>query len=187
MTSASVYDILRRILAATLESVQFLSRYPVCRFAKLSEKPNFAQSAFAFPLAGAFIGVLPAILVWLLGLAGLSPQVMALVLLASTILITGALHEDGLADVADGFWGGHTLERKLAIMRDSSFDSVAFESLLIISLIFARFPLFASNKLSYILSVMGVGLGTFALYLMYRSAEIYHASPDQIGDEVMEH
>ena len=75
----------------------------------------------------------------------------------------------------------------LAIMRDSSFDSVAFESLLIISLIFARFPLFASNKLSYILSVMGVGLGTFALYLMYRSAEIYHASPDQIGDEVMEH
>lgn len=75
----------------------------------------------------------------------------------------------------------------LAIMRDSSFDSVAFESLLIISLIFARFPLFASNKLSYILSVMGVGLGTFALYLMYRSAEMHHADPTQIVDELAEH
>ncbi len=67
----------------------------------------------------------------------------------------------------------------IAIMRDSSFESVAFESLLIISLIFARFPLFASNTLSYILSVMGVFLGTFALYLMYRGAEINHSPPGQ--------
>jgi adenosylcobinamide-GDP ribazoletransferase len=35
------------------------------------------------------------------------------------VLVTGALHEDGLADVADGFGGGHTREEKLAIMRDS--------------------------------------------------------------------
>lgn len=70
----------------------------------------------------------------------------------------------------------------IAIMRDSSFETVAFESLLIISLIFARFPLFASNTLSYILSVMGVFLGTFALYLMYRGSEINHATPDEVGD-----
>lgn len=72
----------------------------------------------------------------------------------------------------------------LAIMRDSSFVTVAFESMLIISLIFARFPLFASNKLSYILSVMGVALGTFALYLMYRGTQIRHAPPDQISEEM---
>lgn len=70
----------------------------------------------------------------------------------------------------------------IAIMRDSSFETVAFESLLIISLIFARFPLFASNTLSYILSVMGVFLGTFALYLMYRGAEINHATPGEVGE-----
>ncbi len=70
----------------------------------------------------------------------------------------------------------------IAIMRDSSFETVAFESLLIISLIFARFPLFASNTLSYILSVMGVFLGTFALYLMYRGSEINHATPGEVGD-----
>ena len=70
----------------------------------------------------------------------------------------------------------------IAIMRNSSFETVAFESLLIISLIFARFPLFASNTLSYILSVMGVALGTFALYLMYRGAEINHATPGEIAE-----
>ena len=75
----------------------------------------------------------------------------------------------------------------LAIMRNSSFETVAFESLLIISLIFARFPLFASNRLSYTLSVMGVALGTFALYLMYRSAEMHHASPGQINEPSAEH
>lgn len=71
----------------------------------------------------------------------------------------------------------------LAIMGNSSFEKVAFESLLIISLIFARFPLFASNRLSYILSVMGVALGTFALYLMYRSAEIHHTVPGEVAEQ----
>jgi adenosylcobinamide-GDP ribazoletransferase len=48
------------------------------------------------------------------------PQLAAAVLaVAATVIVTGALHEDGLADVADGFGGGTTRERKLEIMRDS--------------------------------------------------------------------
>ncbi|MEM7641825.1 MAG: adenosylcobinamide-GDP ribazoletransferase, partial [Pseudomonadota bacterium] len=39
--------------------------------------------------------------------------------LATSIAVTGALHEDGLADLADGFWGGFDKDRRLAIMRDS--------------------------------------------------------------------
>jgi adenosylcobinamide-GDP ribazoletransferase len=45
------------------------------------------------------------------------------VALATTIWLTGALHEDGLADVADGFGGGRTLEDKLRIMRDPRIGS----------------------------------------------------------------
>ncbi|MFT7586624.1 MAG: hypothetical protein ACI9EW_003062 [Cellvibrionaceae bacterium] len=62
----------------------------------------------------------------------------------------------------------------IAIMGDSSFASITFESSLIIALIFARFPLFVSNQLSYILSVIGVIFATTSLFLMYKVANIYH-------------
>ena len=53
------------------------------------------------------------------GLLGLPPTVAVLLALAATIACGGALHEDGLADIADGFGGGTTRQRKLDIMRDS--------------------------------------------------------------------
>ena len=49
----------------------------------------------------------------------LPPLPAAALAVAATVAVTGALHEDGLADVADGFGGGATRERKLEIMRDS--------------------------------------------------------------------
>jgi len=57
----------------------------------------------------------------------------------------------------------------LAILKDSSFSSLAFESGLVIGLIFARFPLFSSNTLSYALSIVGVAFATLSLYLLYLS------------------
>ena len=57
----------------------------------------------------------------------------------------------------------------LAILRDSQFDTIVFESALVISLIFARFPLFTSNTLAYSLSVLGVAFATISLYLLHRS------------------
>src|SRR5690606_6276515 len=60
----------------------------------------------------------------LAGLAlGLPPAAAAVIGLAAGILLTGALHEDGAADVADGFGGGKTRDDKLAIMRDSRIGS----------------------------------------------------------------
>jgi hypothetical protein len=57
----------------------------------------------------------------------------------------------------------------LAILRNSHFDGLAFESSLVISLIFARFPLFTSNILSYSLSVLGVAFATASLYMLHQS------------------
>jgi hypothetical protein len=57
----------------------------------------------------------------------------------------------------------------IAILKDSHFDNLAFESGLVISLIFARFPLFTSNILSYSLSILGVVFAVASLYLVYRS------------------
>ena len=76
-----------------------------------------------FPIVGALIGLLGgggyALVFWL----GVPPLPAAVVALATTIWLTGALHEDGLADVADGFGGGRTLEDKLRIMRDPRIGS----------------------------------------------------------------
>ena len=56
-------------------------------------------------------------------------------------------------------------------MRDSEFDKIAFESALVIGLIFARFPLFTTNELSYGLSIVGMLFASASLYLFVRSRE----------------
>src|SRR5579884_842074 len=78
-----------------------------------------AEAAWAFPLVGAGIGVAAAVAFLLAQLAGLAAWPAALVAVLAGVAVTGALHEDGLADTADGFGGGTTRERKLEIMRDS--------------------------------------------------------------------
>jgi signal transduction histidine kinase len=57
----------------------------------------------------------------------------------------------------------------IAIMRDSEFDKIAFESSLVIALIFVRFPLFTTNELSYGLSIVGMAFASASLYLFVRS------------------
>ena len=80
---------------------------------------DFARAQWAAPLVGALVGVLGAGVFFAANLCGLSVALSSILTLCATILITGALHEDGLADVADGFGGGNSVERKLEIMRDS--------------------------------------------------------------------
>ena len=82
-----------------------------------------ARAAWAYPLAGAVVGALAGAAGGAALLLGLPVAVAAGVALAVQIVVTGALHEDGLADSADGFWGGATRERRLEIMRDSRIGS----------------------------------------------------------------
>jgi adenosylcobinamide-GDP ribazoletransferase len=97
-----------------------LTRLPVAHWATAAPR----RCVWAYPLVGATVGLLGA-LVAALPL----PRVLAgFGSLAAMLVATGALHEDGLADTADGFLGGATRERRLAIMRDSrigSFGAIA--------------------------------------------------------------
>lgn len=78
-----------------------------------------AKAAWAFPVVGAVVGVIAGAVHTAATVAGL-PQVLSVGLaLCVLIMVTGALHEDGLADCADGFFGGWTPERRLEIMKDS--------------------------------------------------------------------
>lgn len=106
-----------RLLAPAdiIEALHLLTRLPL----PSAGDPRGADAAWAYPLAGLLVGALGAA-TGLLGHAfGLPTPLCALVSLATTVIITGALHEDGLADTADGLWGGWTPERRLEIMKDS--------------------------------------------------------------------
>jgi len=83
------------------------------------ERGGVAEASWAFPAVGAGIGMIAAIVMFLASTFGLGEASSALLALVAAGLITGALHEDGLADTADGFGGGRSRDEKLAIMRDS--------------------------------------------------------------------
>ena len=113
---------LRRLATDLGISVLFSTRIPLGHLSAIAG-PDVARASWALPLAGALIGLLAAAAYWLAHAAGLAPLAAAALTLTATLVATGCLHEDGLADTADGFGGGATRERKLEIMRDSRIGS----------------------------------------------------------------
>jgi adenosylcobinamide-GDP ribazoletransferase len=96
---------------------------------------SLAQAIWAAPLAGVAVGLAGG-LVYVAALAFSVPvPVAAGLALATTMLVTGCLHEDGLSDVADGLGGGKTREKKLEIMRDSRIGTYGAAALLMSVLI----------------------------------------------------
>ncbi|HEY3696712.1 adenosylcobinamide-GDP ribazoletransferase [Phenylobacterium sp.] len=108
---------MRRQLQLVACAVQFLTRVPMP--AQAGFEPGWiTRSARYFPLVGQGVGAISAA-AWLAGLQVWPPALAALVAVGLGILVTGAFHEDGLADTADGLGGGRTPERRLEIMKDS--------------------------------------------------------------------
>lgn len=100
-----------------LTAVQFLTRVPVPAW--VGHGPAQLDQAMRYlPLVGVGVGLVGAAVLLLAG-AGLPRPVAALLSVAATLLLTGALHEDGLADTLDGLFGGANREAALRIMRDS--------------------------------------------------------------------
>ncbi len=102
------------------DALQLLTRLPV---PQMAGQGRGAKAAWAYPVAGAIVGFLAAcaggIALWL----GLAPYLAAALAVATMVILTGAMHEDGLADSADGLWGGWDKERRLEIMKDSRIGS----------------------------------------------------------------
>ncbi len=120
-----------------LSMLRFFSRLGVPALAfehDVHAMPNFKTSVRALPLAGACLGLCGAAIVLTLRGLGLPPSLVAALTLAGLALITGAMHEDGLADVADGFGGGGSLARKLEIMKDSRLGTFGAMALVLTSL-----------------------------------------------------
>jgi adenosylcobinamide-GDP ribazoletransferase len=97
-------------------SLAFCTRLPLAR---TTPEKAIAKAAWALPLAGLVVGLIGALVYALSHRLGLPAWPAAALTVAATLVVTGALHEDGLADTADGFGGGNTRQQKLDIMRDS--------------------------------------------------------------------
>jgi adenosylcobinamide-GDP ribazoletransferase len=111
---------------ATAICLRFWSRLPVPLLPGETDGhaiPDFREVPRALPFAALVIAAPAALIALGAGLAGLSGFVVAALALTAMALTTGAFHEDGLADTADGLFGGHTPERRLEIMKDSRIGS----------------------------------------------------------------
>ena len=97
-------------------AIGLLTRLPVSRHHRLASP---ASAVWAYPLAGLLAGGAAAATRLVAAAFGVPALVAAVLALTAAALVTGGLHEDGFADTADALSGGWTVERRLAIMRDS--------------------------------------------------------------------
>ena len=107
-----------RPISEILLALRFLTRLPI-PFARTVDPVPLASAMRMFAVAGACVGALNGFMLLGLSYLHLPGQIDAILTVGFGLFLTGALHEDGLADTADGLLGGHTRERRLEIMRDS--------------------------------------------------------------------
>ena len=117
---------MRRLLAG----ISFLSRLPVPGNLTF-DAADVGKATLLFPLVGALLGGIQALGAITFG-ARLPAFLAAALLVALSALVTGALHLDGLADMADGFGGGRTREDVLRIMRDHAIGAYGAVALIVV-------------------------------------------------------
>lgn len=127
-------------------SIMFLTRLPAPR-RLTAANPNVNNLAVYFPLVGAVVGGIAAAVFFVTNT--IFPQDIAVALsMIATVLATGAFHEDGFADMCDGFGGGWTREQVLTIMKDSRIGT--YGAVGIGMMLFLKFLLLKSMTPSFI-------------------------------------
>lgn len=143
-----------RELRLFLTAVQFFTRIPVPAWVGNSAQ-QLEQAARYFPLVGICVGALSAAVLYLS--AQLLPLSLAVGLsIAASILVTGAFHEDGLSDFADGMGGGYTKEKTLAIMKDSHVGAFGVIALILVLLLkyYALLALCGAHSLLFVAAAL---------------------------------
>ncbi|OLP61451.1 adenosylcobinamide-GDP ribazoletransferase [Xaviernesmea oryzae] len=164
-------------------SIAFLSRLPVADRFFAGHDGRMGRTVRAFPLAGAIIAAPAAMLAGLLAAIQAPPLVTIFLAMALMALITGGLHEDGLADTADGLGGGQTAERALDIMKDSRIGS--YGGLALIFVLGLRIASLAAlmavlPPLSLVITIMlAAGISRFAM--LYHWQALGPARPSGIA------
>jgi adenosylcobinamide-GDP ribazoletransferase len=160
-------DRLRQLPHDLVVGLSFFSRLPV-------KGPTGAldlrESAGAWPLVGLLLAVGPAVSVVLNSWLGVAPLVSAFLAIAVAIALTGALHEDGLADTFDGLAHRRSASERLTIMRDSRIGVFgALALILAIGVKAAALAALAVDSSDAVLALLGVAVASRSLALWHWS------------------
>ena len=120
----------RRLLEDIVLAFSFMTRLPMPRL-KIRDDHRLSDALWAMPLAGLIIGAGAGGVFVASFHLGFGIWLGALIALTAMVLMTGALHDDGLADFWDGVGGGHTPQQRIAIMRDSHIGTYGIIALLL--------------------------------------------------------
>lgn len=159
-------------------AIGLLSRLPVNADGKRG-----AACAWAFPLTGLILGTIAAAISWAAITLGLSNSLTAGLALVSLVAMTGAMHEDGLADSVDGLWGGWEKARRLEIMKDSHIGTYGVIALVLsLGLRWTALTALADEGL---LTAALIGVATLSrLPMVLAMATIPHARKDGLSASV---
>lgn len=113
------------------QSIGLLTRLPLGG-ATLPQTRSLKQAMRAFPAVGLLIGLMLGTAFGLCQWLGFSDLIASILVVGLSLMLTGAFHEDGLADTADGLWGGSSRDGKLAIMRDSRLGTYGALALMVV-------------------------------------------------------
>lgn len=105
----------------------FCTRLPVTA----ASDARLSDAAWTLPIAGLVVGLIGALVLYAALALGIPPFAAATLAIGATALTTGCLHEDGLADTADGFGGGRDRARVLEILRDSRIGAYGVIALIV--------------------------------------------------------
>lgn len=142
MELRAISEIIADFGTALREAAAFLTRLPIAAPRAADGSGFLARAAPALPVVGAAIGTAGGLVYALAAALGLPPLASAFMALASLAILTGALHEDGLADFCDGIGGGRDRHDRLRIMRDS--HNGTFGTLALVSSVGLRAALLAA-------------------------------------------
>ncbi|MCK5820135.1 MAG: adenosylcobinamide-GDP ribazoletransferase, partial [Psychromonas sp.] len=136
---------LRNELSLFFIAMGFFTRIPMPTWIEV-DNVSLNKANRYFALVGVLVGIISAI-VYALSIQILPISISILFAMFSSIIVTGAFHEDGLADTADGFGGGWTIADKLRIMKDSNIGTYGAVTL-ILTLVLKFTVLFELAKIS---------------------------------------
>lgn len=177
-------DELLHRLADLGASLRFFSRLPVPQLGRLDDTgalPELPKAAAIVPLAGLLIALPAALIGGAIASAGLPDLLIGIIVVAALVVPTGALHEDGLADSADGLVGGTTVEKRLLIMKDSRIGTFGGLALILATLIRASaYGALFAHPAAGVFAVLGGGaLSRLAMTALW--AALPNARPDGLA------
>ncbi|MEM9388448.1 MAG: adenosylcobinamide-GDP ribazoletransferase [Pseudomonadota bacterium] len=169
--------------ALFLLALQFLTRFPVDTNQVYSQA-RASRAIRYYPAVGVLVGGLAAVIYVVVMMGFDHPSLAAILSTAATVLVTGAFHEDGLADTCDGIGGGLTRERSLEIMRDSRLGT--YGTIALVLILAAKVAVLAALTLHQAVAALLAGHAVSRLSAVFTVASSCYARDHGIAKPVAE-